>query len=128
MPSIADTRSALKASIGEVMRCYDFFPQQLQPPCAVVGLPTNYDVNDSLGDTATMIIPVNVYVPYASNRAAEDALERLLQTSGADSVTAAIHATGENYGVTAVRDFSIAETTQGQPMALSCTIEVVVYA
>lgn len=128
MPSIADTRADLKATVGQVLRCYDYFPQQLQPPCAVIGLPSNYDVNDSQGDTATMSIPVTLYVPYQSNRAAEDALERLLQTTGDDSVIAAIHDTGAEYGVTSVRDFSVAETSQGQPFALSCTIEVAVYA
>ena len=128
MPSIADARDALKAQIQTVVRCYDYSPPQIAPPCAVIGLPTSYDVSDTYGDTATLVIPISVYVPYSAPRAAEDAMEKLLATSGATSIVAAIEDTGVGYAVTAIRDFGLLDTTQGQPMALGCTIEVTVYA
>ena len=127
MPSIADARAAIKAQVETVVRCYDYSPPQLSPPCAVVGLPTVYDINDTYGDTATMQIPVSLYVPYAANRAAEDHIQRLLASSGDESVLAAIEDCGVGYSVAAVRDFGVLETTQGQPYALGCTIEVSVY-
>lgn len=128
MPSIADAREAIKTQVATLLRCHDYMPQQIAPPCVIVGLPTNYDVNDTQGDTATLTIPVMLYVPYASNRAAEDQIERYLATSGDDSVLALIEAAGEGYAVTGVRDFGTLDNTQGTPTALGCTIEVTVYA
>lgn len=127
MPSIADARAAIKAQVETVVRCYDYSPPQISPPCAVVGLPSLYDINDTYGDTASMTIPVSLYVPYAANRAAEDRMQVLLASSGDDSVLAAINDTGIGYSVTGVRDFGVLETTQGQPFALGCTIEVSVF-
>jgi len=128
MPSISDARDAIREQVATLLRCYDVYPEQPQPPCAVVGLPSTYEPNDSMSDTATMTIPVLLYVPYQSNRTAEALMQRYLATSGDDSVLALIEAAGENYGVTTVRDFDVVATGQGQPAMMVCTIEVVVYA
>lgn len=125
MASISDTREAITAALTSMpMRAYDYAPANLNTPCAVVGFPTRYNPNDTFGDTASFTIPVSVYVGYGSNRAAEDALESYLSTSGANSIIAAIEAIGGNYAVASVRDFGILENTNGQPVALGCVIDV----
>lgn len=128
MASIADVRTELKDGISAVLRCFDFMPENLPFPCATVGFPSRYDPTDSLSDTATMVIPVNVYVAYTNSRAAEDNLEALLGSSGTPSVIAAIEGCGSEYGISAVRDFGLLTTSDGQPAALGCVIDVVVYA
>ena len=128
MASISTTRTELKDAIGAVLRAFDYAPQNLPTPCAVVGFPTRYNPTDTFSDTASFTIPVTVYVSYASNRAAEDNLESYLATSGATSVIAAIEAIGSNYAVSQVRDFGVLENSTGQPVALGCVVEVEVLA
>lgn len=129
MASIATVRSALQSAISNIpLRCYDFFPTNLNPPCAIVGFPTEYLPNDTFGDTARMVVPVSVYVGYASNRAAEDALESFLATSGDSSVIVAIEDISTGYTVRSVRDFGLVENSNGQTVALGCVIEVDVLA
>jgi hypothetical protein len=129
MASIATIRAAIQSAIGDIpLRCYDFFPTNLNPPCAIVGFPTEYLPNDTFGDTARMVVPVSIYVGYGSNRAAEDALEAFLATSGSGSVIAAIEDISTGYSVRSVRDFGLVENTNGQPVALGCIIDVDVLA
>jgi hypothetical protein len=128
MASISTTRTAIAGAITAMpLRCYDYAPSELPTPCAVVGFPSRYNPNDTLSDTASFTIPVSVYVPYSSNRAAEDNLESYLATSGSTSLIATIEALGGNYQVSAVRDFGVLENTNGQPIALGCVIDVDVY-
>lgn len=129
MASISTIRTALQEAITDVpLRCYDHFPANLNPPCAIVGMPTEYVPNDTFGDTARMVIPVSVYVGYASNRAAEDALESYLSTSGTGSVIVAIEDISTGYRVRSIRDFGLVENSNGQTVALGCVIEVDVLA
>lgn len=129
MASISSIRSALQTAIEAMpLRCYDFFPSNLNPPCAIVGMPSEYLPNDSFSDTARMVIPVSIYVGYGSNRAAEDALESYLATSGTGSVILAIENISTGYTVRSVRDFGLVENANGQPIALGCVIEVDVLA
>jgi len=128
MASISTTRAAIQAAITAMpLRCYDFAPSNLNTPCAVVGFPTKYNPNDTFGDTASFTIPVSVYVGYGSTRAAEDALEAYLSTSGATSLIATIEALGGNYQISAVRDFGVLENNNAQPVALGCVIDVEVF-
>jgi hypothetical protein len=129
MASIATTRTAIANALTAAgFRAFDYSPQNLPPPCVIVGLPTTYRPNDSLSDTATFTIPVTCYVTYASNRAAEDNLEAMLASSGTGSVIATIEAIGSSYAVSQVRDFGVLEDTNGQPVALGCVVDVDVYA
>lgn len=128
MPAISTVRAAIVDGLDGTVRAYAYSPENLNPPCAVVGFPTSYDPNDTLGDTAMMVIPVNLYVPYSTNRGAEDALEALLATSGTGSVIDAIEDCGSNFAVQTIRDFGVLENSAGAPVALGCTIEVIVYA
>lgn len=128
MASIATTRTAISDALTAAgFRAFDHSPQNLPPPCIVVGFPTRYAPNDTMSDTASFSIPVTCYVPYSSNRAAEDNLEAMLSTSGTGSVIATIEAIGGNYVVSQVRDFGLLEQ-DGQPVALGCVVEVDVYA
>ena len=129
MASISDTRAAIKSALeGMELRAYDYAPNDLRPPCAIVGFPSRYIPNDTFSDTASFTIPVTVYVSYASNRAAEDNLEAYLSSSGAGSVIAAIDGIGSSYGVAQVRDFGVLENASGQPVALGCVVDVEVFA
>ncbi len=129
MASISTTRQAIKdALVAMPLRAFDYAPQNLPTPCAIVGFPSRYNPNDTFGDTATFVIPVSIYVGYGSNRAAEDALEAYLSTSGDSSVVATIEAIGANYAVNAVRDFGVLQNDAGQPVALGCVVEVEVLA
>jgi hypothetical protein len=128
MAAISTTRAAIQTGINSTIRAYAYSPESLNPPCAVVGFPSAYDVTDTLSDTATLTIPVELYVPYSSNRAAEDNLEAYLASSGAGSVITAIEALGSNYAVVGVRDFGVTTNAAGQPTALGCTLDVLVYA
>lgn len=129
MASIATTRTAIADALTAAgFRAYDHSPQNLAPPCVIVGLPTRYAPNDSFSDTASFTIPLTVYVTYASNRAAEDNLEAMLSSSGTSSVVGVVDAIGGNYVVTQVRDFGVLEDGNGQPVALGCVVEVDVYA
>lgn len=125
MASISTTRAAITAAINAMpLRCYDYAPKNLNTPCAIVGFPKRYNPNDTFGDTATFTIPVTVYVGYGSTRAAEDALESYLATSGSTSLIATIEAIGGNYQISEVRDFGVLENDNAQPVALGCVIDV----
>jgi len=129
MPSISTTRTAIKEAVeGMGLRAFDYAPNNLPTPCAIIGFPSRYIPNDTFGDTASFTIPVTVYVSYASNRAAEDNLESYLATSGDASVLAAIDELGSSYGVAQVRDFGVLENATGQPVALGCVVDVEVFA
>ena len=129
MASIADTRTAIMEAVEAIpLRCFDYAPQNLPFPCAVVGFPSRYDPSDTFSDTATLTIPVTLYVRYSSNRAAEDELESYLDTSGDLSIIAAVEAIGSNYVVAAVRDFGLLTGTNDQPIALGCVVDVNVFA
>lgn len=123
--TISDHRTAIKALVATVSglsgRTYDYAPQQMPFPAVVVGFPTAYDFRATTGGAKDMTIPVNIYVGYGSNRAAEDALEALV-----DPVCAVIE-TVDAYAVVAVKDFQILENTNSQPVALHCTVDVSVY-
>ena len=69
-----------------------------------------------------------MYVSYGSTRAAEDALESYLATSGSTSLIATIEALGGNYQISAVRDFGVLENANAQPVALGCVIDVEIFA
>jgi len=129
MPSISDTRAAIKDALVSInVRAYDYSPNTLSNPCAIVGFPTRYLPSDTLSDTATFTIPVTMYVGYAANRAAEDNLESYLNTSGDASIIAAVEAIGDEYHVAAVRDFGVLQNEDGAPIALGCVIDVEVFA
>lgn len=129
MSSISTVRTAIKdALVAMPLRAFDYAPQNLPTPCAIVGFPSRYNPNDTFSDTASFVLPVSIYVGYASNRAAEDALESYLATSGDSSVIATIEAIGANYAVNAVRDFGVLQNDAGQPVALGCVVEVEVFA
>lgn len=115
--SIASHRTAIKALADFAgIRAYDYAPKSLSPSCAVVGFPVNYNPHDTFTTTA-MTLPVALYVPYAANRAAEDALEALI-----DSLVTAVEG-NDAYACSAVRDFGVLENAAGQPTALSCTVD-----
>ena len=120
---IAATREAIVTGLDGVCRAYRYNPEELNTACAVVGFPTSYNPNDSQGNTATLSIPVSVYVPYGASRSAEEALETLVE-----SVITAIEAIDGNYAVPVVRDFGVLENTAGVPTALGCVVEVLVFA
>lgn len=85
-------RNGLKANIATIngMRVYDLIPDVIVPPCAVVGqLDLTFDLNNSRGlDQAN--VDVFVIVQRFSERTGQDALDKYLAGSGADSVKAAI--------------------------------------
>lgn len=120
---IANAREALQTGLRDTIRTYRYNPEQLNPPCAVIGFPTSYDPNAALADAATFTIPVSVYVPYAASRAAEEALETYVA-----SVVDAVHAIGSEYAVPQVRDFGVLENATGVPTALGCVIDVLILA
>lgn len=128
MASISTARAAIKTAIGSTIRCYDYNPPSPSFPCAIVGFPTVYDPNDSQDDTASMTIPVTVYVAYSANRPAEDKLESYLATSGAGSLLVAIESAGAQYAIAGVNNFGVLESAQGQPVALGCVVNVSVLA
>lgn len=123
MPAIGDHRTAIKEGLEGVVRALDHTPPELPLPCAIVGFPTQYNPNDTNSDTATMTIPTTIYVPYSSNRAAEDTLEALVTP-----VIDAIEEVSSSYGCSGARDFGVLENSAGVPIALGCVIDVTVFA
>lgn len=85
-------RNGLKANIATIkgMRVYDLIPDVIVPPCAIVGqLDLTFDLNNSRGlDQAN--VDVFVIVQRFSERTGQDALDKYLAGSGADSIKAAI--------------------------------------
>lgn len=129
MAAISTTRTAIKdAIVASGVRAFDYAPPNLPTPCVIVGLPSRYNPNDTLSDTASFTIPCTLYVGYGDNRAAEDQLESYLASSGSGSLIATIEAIGGNYAVSAVRDFGVLENASGQPIALGCVVDVEVLA
>lgn len=93
MNAVMDALGARLQTISG-LRVFDYPPDQLSPPAAVVSYPegVTYDVEFARGaDMATFI--VTVLVGRVSERSARDALAPYLNGSGASSVKAAIDGT-----------------------------------
>lgn len=121
MGAIADARAALSTVLSAANVRVAPSPDLLNPTCALVGFPTRYVPTDSMSGTSGMTIPVSLFVPYASNRTAEDALEALISTA-----VDAIEAASAGYLVEAARDFGTLDGEQGQKLALGCTVDITV--
>ena len=85
-------RNALKTQLELIpdLRAYDIMPDQITPPCAVVGqLDFTFDINNSRGlDQANL--DIYVIVGRFSERAAQNRLDKYLQGSGEYSIKAMI--------------------------------------
>lgn len=93
------------------LRVYDYPADTVNPPAAVVGLPTEipYDSSKARGfDRA--VLPVFVIVGSAFSRAARDALGPYLAGSGHQSIKAAIEADRSLGGACSTLGVSIART------------------
>lgn len=88
-----ELREALKSAVSPVLpRNYDYVPDQINVPCAVVGNPTmTFDEAQNRGlDMAE--IDVLVIVSRMNERGAQTALNEYLAGSGVKSVKAALEA------------------------------------
>ena len=114
------------------LRVFDFAPDSLSPPAAIVSLPENieWDLTMARGsDRCT--IPVYVLVGKASDRAARDKLAGYLAGTGATSVKTAIESDetlgGAVDSVRVMRASSSVMTVAGQEF-LAATFDVDVVA
>ena len=124
MAALSTTRTAIKDALDAAgLRAYDYAPSSLNTPCVIVGFPTRYNPNDTMSDTNSYTIPVTLYVSYAANGPAEDALEDMIPT-----VIDAVEDISGAYSVAVVRDFGVLENGNAQPIALGCVVDVDVLA
>jgi hypothetical protein len=90
----SQVRQGLKLNLEEIsgLRVYDFVPDVIVPPCAIIGqLDLTFDTNNARGlDTAN--IDVMVIVQRFSERSGQEQLDKYLSGSGDHSVKAAIEA------------------------------------
>jgi hypothetical protein len=90
----SQVRQGLKLNLEEIsgLRVYDFVPDVVVPPCAIIGqLDLTFDTNNARGlDTAN--IDVMVIVQRFSERSGQEQLDKYLSGSGDHSVKAAIEA------------------------------------
>lgn len=130
--SFSTVRAAIVDALSNVEGLSDrvtgFYPGAPNPPCAVVGFPDEFDPHAAYGDETDYTIPVELFTPYKTNRAAEEALEAFLATSGPQSLIAAIESIGSGYTVVSVRN--IGPVTIGDPGVrhLTATLAVRVLA
>jgi hypothetical protein len=91
--NIASVRAGLKTRLATIsgLRCYETIPDQFSPPAAIVGMPTSI-VFDFVYQRAAdrMTYPIRILVGKATDRSAQERLEKYLDGSGALSVKAAI--------------------------------------
>ncbi len=73
------------------LRVFDYMPDNIAPPAAIVQLPRNIDFDLTFGRGADlMMIPVLVLVAKVSDRASYNNLARYLALEGATSIKGAI--------------------------------------
>lgn len=93
MASIAAIRDGLKTRLATVTGLYthDTVPDAVNPPAAIVGLPTTvaYDFTFRAA-TTRFTFPVRVLVGRAAEAEAQDKLDGYLSADGATSIRAAI--------------------------------------
>lgn len=126
--SFSTHRAAIKEAIEPTLRCYDYLPGSPATPCAVIGWPTSFDPHAAVGDVADYTIPVTLMVPFATNRAADEKLEALIVTTGDESIVAAIEAVSSAYRVQSVTEFGPITVGDSGQLALSCVVNVNVFA
>ena len=93
--SIATIRDGLKTRLATIsgLRAFDTIPDNLSPPCAVVGMPTAIDYDLSMARGADRFtFPVRVIVGRVTERQAQDRLDAYASGSGSSSIKAAIEA------------------------------------
>jgi hypothetical protein len=94
MASITALRTGVRDRLATIsgLRVFDYQPDSLVPPAAVVGWP-DIDFDFVMGRGADSFdFPIRIYVGKASDRASNDKLEGYLNPDGATSVKAAVEA------------------------------------
>jgi hypothetical protein len=91
--TMASVRDGLKTRLATItgLRAHDTVPDSLNPPAAIVSLPTaiEYDLAMSRGlDKVTY--PITVVVSRASERSGQDKLDAYCNSSGSTSIKTAI--------------------------------------
>lgn len=129
LPAVMD---GLGAALGTLFaRVFDYPPDSVSPPAAIVGYPTvwSYDATYRRGrDTA--VFPVTVVVGKVSDRASRDVLAPYVTGDGASSVKVAIEADrtlGGAAGSCSVRGAEFATVTIAavEYLAASFDVEVI---
>lgn len=133
--SLAAARSAVKTILEQVngLRCYDFVPDLVNPPAAVVGWPVgDIDPHQNHSGGWEYRLPIQVIVAKVSDRHADARLEALIAASGADSsVVAALESDNQpttsvdSMSVEGIGDFGI--VTVNDIDYLACTVTVSIY-
>jgi hypothetical protein len=93
MAEISDIRAQIKVRLQTIsgLEVFDYVPGAFSPPVAIVGFPEEIDYHEAMGNGMTRItIPVRVLVANTLNEETTRALETYLDSSGANSVKAAI--------------------------------------
>lgn len=92
MASVSTIRDELKTRLETIsgLRAYDTVPGSVNPPAAVVRRRrTSYDATMARGSDDLEFV-VTLFVSSANDRAAQDALDSYLATTGTTSVKAAV--------------------------------------
>jgi hypothetical protein len=90
--TIAEIRDGLADRLETIsgLRVHDTWPGQISPPVAIVANgETRYDVTLDGVDDSTFTI--TVFVQFANDRVAQDALDAYRSPSGASSIATAVH-------------------------------------
>lgn len=94
--NLLDAREAIGAALSTVtgLRVYDFQPQTVNVPCALVMFPDDYEYHFVFdgGSTQRPLIPVRLLVSTASDKAGQRRLGGYIAPEGPYSVKAAIDA------------------------------------
>lgn len=104
--NVAQVMTGIKTRLDTItgLRAFAYAPDNLAPPAAIIGLPTEYRFDLTYGrGSDSAIFPVTVVVGKVSDRASQVALAEYLDGSGAKSVKAAVEAAGVGGGADSVR-------------------------
>ena len=118
MSTFSGIRSGLAANLARIpgLRTYNYIPDQINPPVAVVGPSSvTYDTAFSRGSDEVVFDAV-VIVARADEKAAQDALDTYCDSAGSASVKAAIEYDRTLGG--AVIDARVTDLTSYQSLAV----------
>lgn len=93
MASVSNLRAGLMGRLATItgLRTHSTIPDQVNPPCAVVGFPESVEFDTTFARGADrFVFPIRVLAGKVSERSAQDRLDTYVAGSGTGSIKAAI--------------------------------------
>ena len=133
MPALSSIRQGIGTNLGSIssLSVYNFMPDFLEPPCAVVGVMdlVQYDMSMSRG-TDKYEIPVLVVVSRVDAQDSQDTLDGFLANTGSNSVKTAIESDVTLGGIVSTtrvveaRDYGVYNMNNTDYLACNFIVEI----